>query len=95
MLVDIAKHPLAVVTERYKRIVWSAHTGNEIKKKLLKKGFIGYEKLSVPRGSVTLLKLTANGMKLIEPLGIKVKRLPKNASLEHEYYKRTGCQILQ
>jgi len=87
LLLDIAKHSLSVVTERYKRLGWSAHTGTEIKWGLLEKGFIEQERVGVTKGSVTLLKLTTEGRDLLTSCGIEVKVLPKNASLEHEYYK--------
>ena len=41
----------------------------------------------MPSGSVTLLKLTEAGKTLTESLGLKLKNLPKNGSLQHEYYK--------
>jgi Helicase HerA, central domain len=87
LLIDIAKYPLSVITERYKRIGWSARTGDKIKRRLLEKGLIEQEKVTVPNGSVTLLKLTDAGRGYLTTYGIKVKHLPKNASLEHEYYK--------
>ncbi len=87
LLLDIVNYPLSVITERFKRLGWSAHTGTKIKWRLLEKGFIEQEKVSVPKGSVTLLKLTEEGTRFLASSGIEVKALPKNASLEHEYYK--------
>jgi len=87
LLVDVAKHPLAVVTERYARLGWNARTGTEIKRTLLERGLIEQEKVSVPNGSVTLLKVSEKGRELLAAEGVQVKALPKNASLEHEYYK--------
>jgi len=87
LLVDIAKHPLAVVTKRYARLGWNARTGTGIKRTLMEKGLIEQKQVSVPNGSVTLLEATEKGKSLLESQGIKVKALPKNASLEHEYYK--------
>ena len=87
MLVDIAGYPLSVVTERYKRLGWNAGTGTKIKRSLLEKGLVEQEKVSVPHGSVTLLKVTQHGKSLLESQGVQVKALPRNASLEHEYYK--------
>lgn len=91
-LVDVAVHPLSVVTERYGRLGWSAHTGTKIKRKLLGNGLIKQEKVSVPNGSVTLLKFTEKGRELMAARGVKVKALPKNASLEHEYWKELVAQ---
>jgi len=88
LLVDVAKHPLAVVTERYARLGWNARTGTEIKRTLLERGLIEQERVSVPNGSVSLLKVTKKGQELlIRSEGMEVKALPKNASLEHEYHK--------
>jgi hypothetical protein len=88
LLADIAKHSLAVVTERYARLGWNARTGTGIKQTLLERGLIEQEKVSVPDGSVTLLKVTEKGRELLSSEGIKVKALPKNASMTHEYWKR-------
>jgi hypothetical protein len=88
LLADIAKYPLAVVTERYARLGWNARTGTGIKRTLLAKGLIEQEKVSVPNGSVTLLKVTEKGRGLLASQGVEVKALPKNASLEHEYWKK-------
>ncbi len=88
LLVDIAGHPLAVVTERYRRLGWSAHTGTKIKRSLLEKDLIKQEKVSVPNGSVTLLKVSKKGKSLLELQGVQIRLLPKNASLEHEYWKK-------
>jgi len=87
LLLDIAGHPLSVVTERYSHLGWNVYAGTKVKKKLLEKGLVHQEKVSVPNGSVALLKLTEQGRRLLESWGKKVKALPKNASLEHEYYK--------
>lgn len=86
-LSDIAEYPLSTITERYARLGLSVHKANSIKQKLLEKGLIGQEKIRVPEGNVTLLKLTHDGRDLLASWGIKVNSLPKNASLEHEYYK--------
>ncbi|MBN2331036.1 MAG: ATP-binding protein [Candidatus Aenigmarchaeota archaeon] len=87
LLVDIAEHPLAVVTDRYTRLVWNARTGTKIKQTLLERELIKQDRIGVPNGSVTLLKVTEKGRELLKLEGIEVKSLPKNASLEHEYWK--------
>lgn len=92
LLVDTANNPLSVVTERYKRLGWNAYAGTKVKRTLLEKGLIEQEKVSVPNGCVTLLKLTMQGRELLESSGVTVKALPKNASLEHEYYKELVAQ---
>jgi len=87
LLFDIAKYPFSVVTERYQRLGWSAHTGTKIKGKLLEMNIIKQERIGIPEGSVTLLEPTEKGRELLSSWGIKVSALPKNASLEHEYWK--------
>jgi len=87
LLLDIARHPLSVVTQRYSRLGWNVYAGTRVKAKLLEKGLVEQEKVSVPNGSVTLLKVTEKGRELLMLQGVEVKTLPKNASLEHEYYK--------
>jgi DNA-binding MarR family transcriptional regulator len=88
LLVDIAEHPLAVVAERFKRLGWTPYTGTKVKRSLLEKHFIEQEKVRTPNGSVVLLKPTEEGRSLLATWGIKLKALPKNASLEHEYWKK-------
>jgi hypothetical protein len=87
MLLDIAGNPLSVVTERYGRLGWNVYAGTAVKRMLLEKGLIEQEKVSVPHGSVALLKVTEAGKGLLASCGVQVKALPKNASLEHEYWK--------
>jgi hypothetical protein len=85
---DIAEYPLSVVTERYGRLGLSVHKGNAIKENLLETGLIEQEKVSVPQGSVTLLKATEKGRELLASWGIQPKALPHNGSLSHEYTKK-------
>jgi len=87
LIMDIAEEPLSVVTQRYKRLGSSAHTGTKIKRSLLEKDLIEEERIRVPNGCVTLLKLSETGRALLSSWGVTVKALPKNASLEHEYWK--------
>jgi hypothetical protein len=88
LLRDIAENPLSVVTERYGRLGWNVYAGTAVKRKLLERGLVEQEKIGVPQGSVTLLKVTETGMGLLASWGVDVKALPKNASLEHEYWKK-------
>lgn len=46
----------------------------------------------MPNGRATLLKFTEQGKTLLTLSGIEVKSLPKNASLEHEYYRELVVQ---
>lgn len=86
-LLDIVEDPFLVVTERYQRLDWSAHTGTKLKRRLLERGLIEEERIRVPEGTVTLLELTEEGRRGLAAQDVKPKRLPKNASLEHEYWK--------
>ncbi len=87
LLLDIAEHPLSTVTERYKRLGWTAHTGTKVKKALLKRGLTVQEDLPVPEGKVSLLQITPEGKDLLQSWRVPVKPFPKNASLEHEYWR--------
>ncbi len=87
LLQDVAEHPLATVTERYRRLGWSAHTGTRTKKDLLYKGVLVQKDIPVPKGSVALLSPTAVGKSVMETSGFWPRHLPKNASLQHEYYR--------
>ncbi|MDK2465047.1 MAG: hypothetical protein QI223_09785, partial [Candidatus Korarchaeota archaeon] len=101
MLIDIAQYPIAPVTQRYKRLGWSAHTGTKIKRSLLEKGLVEEERVKTPEGLVALLRLTRAGRDLLKSRGVQARALPKNASLEHEYwkhriaedYRRRGYQV--
>lgn len=98
---DIARHPIAPVTERYKRLGWSAHRGTQIKRSLLENGLVREERVRTPEGLVALLRLTREGRELLKSRGVEAKALPKNASLEHEYskhriaeeYRRSGYHV--
>jgi len=86
-LKDVASHPFSGVTERYGRLGWSAYRGTNAKRALLKQGLLDEVRLRVPQGTVTLLELTDQGKDLLGQEGIEVRPFPKNASLEHEYWK--------
>jgi hypothetical protein len=60
---------MSVIAERYERLGLIAHTGTRIKGRLLEKGLVGQESVRVPNGSVTLLKLTEQGLRLVGPRG--------------------------
>jgi len=92
LLVDIAQRPLAGVTERYARLGWTAHTGTKIKRSLLDRGLVEEERIRVPEGVVVLLKLTQAGRELLEEEGMATKAMPRNASLEHEYWKKRTAE---
>lgn len=92
LLIDIAKYPLALVTERYTRLGWNVYVGNKVKHSLLSKNLIEQEKVTVSNGSVTLLKLTHASHEYLATCGIKANHLPKNASLEHEYHKELAAR---
>jgi hypothetical protein len=59
--------------------------------RVLEKGLIEQERISVPNGSITVLKLTWDGRDLLASWGIEAKPLPKNPSLKHEYYKELAA----
>lgn len=69
--------------------------GTETKRMLVEKRLIEQEKISTPNGSVVLLKPTEEGRSLLATWGIEVKALPKNASLEHEYFKELVARRYQ
>jgi len=87
LLRDVASHSFSGVTERYGRLGWSAYRGTNAKRALLKQGLLCEVRLRVPEGTVTLLELTEQGKDLLGQEGIEVGPFPKNASLEHEYWK--------
>lgn len=80
--------PFSTVTERHKRLGQSAHRGTKIRRSLLEKRLVAEEQSRVPEGSVTLPELIEPGKALARIHGAELKPFPKNASLEHEYWKR-------
>lgn len=95
LLLDIVEHPLSVLTERFNRLGWNPRMGTETKRMLVEKHLAEQEKVSTPNGSVVLLKPTEEGRSLLATWGIEVKALPKNASLEHEYFKELVARRYQ
>lgn len=87
LLLDVSEYPFSPVTERYDRLGWSAYTGTKIKQSLLEQGLLREQKLKVPEGSVTLLEVSDSGNVWLKQEGVEVRPFPKNATIEHEYWK--------
>ena len=92
LLQDVARHPFAPVTERYRRQGWTAHTGTQVQRSLREKGWLEPQRVGTPWGQVVLLELTAAGRRQLEKEGVRVPGFPKNAGLEHEYWKEQVAQ---
>ena len=92
LLQDVARHPFAPVTERYRRQGWTAHTGTQVQRSLREKGWLEPQRVGTPWGQVVLLELTAAGRRQLEKEGVRAPGFPKNAGLEHEYWKEQVAQ---
>ncbi len=100
---DIAEHPLSAVTERYRRLGWTAYSGDKAKRQAIDAGLAIQESVATPAGAVTLLRPTREGTWFLKDLGAEVKPLPHNGGLAHEFHKelvarhfaRLGCEVVK
>lgn len=86
-LMDVAQYPFSGISDRYARLKLSPNHGNKIKNSLLKKGLVDQEGFSNLKGQIKLLMPTEKAVQILEKRGISLKIIPKNLSLEHEYWK--------
>jgi DNA-binding MarR family transcriptional regulator len=95
LIKDIGLNPLNSIVERYQRLDLSAYQGNKAKESLTKKGLIHTETISSGTGRIKILRLTPEGEKLAQTLGCLVEHFPKNASCEHELWKKKVAEYLK
>lgn len=92
---DVAENPLSSIVERYHRLGVSAYQGNKAKDSLTKQGLVHTETVSSGSGRIKILGLTPEGEKIAKAYGFHVEHLPKNASPEHELWKRKVSEYLK
>ena len=95
LIQDTGLNPLSSIVERYHRLGLSAYQGNKAKESLIKKGLIEVETISSGTGRIKILRLTPEGERLAKELGYRVTYLPKNASSEHELWKKKVAEYLE
>ena len=95
LIQDIGLNPLSSIVERYNRSGLSAYQGNKAKDLLIKKGLIRIEIISSGTGRIKILRLRPEGEKLAQTLGYGIEHLPKNASCEHELWKKKVADYLK
>jgi hypothetical protein len=61
LLRDVASHPTAGVTDRYRRLELSRRRGTALKKQLVGEGIVHEVEVALPGGRVTLLEPTLGG----------------------------------
>jgi len=86
LLIDISTSPLKRTTDRYKTLGWNPRKGNEIKDKLLKKGFIEPVDINTGKGRIRLYEITPLGKQFLQETGNSVINSPRNGGLEHQYW---------
>jgi DNA-binding MarR family transcriptional regulator len=92
---DVAEKPLSSIVERYHRLGISAYQGNKAKDSLTKQGLVQTETVSSGNGRIKILRLTPEGEKLAQAYGFPVEHFPKNASPEHELWKKKVAEYLK
>jgi hypothetical protein len=92
---DVAENPLSSIVDRYHRLGMSAYQGNKSKELLTQKGLIHTETVSSGNGRIKILRLTPEGEKIAQAYGFQVEHLPKNASPEHELWKKKVAEYLK
>jgi len=85
-LKDIADHPLAGVSSRYKRIALSIEKGNEIKITLIEKDVLKPVSIPIHSGRILLLEPTQKGKEALKQIGINYQN-GRLGGVEHEYWK--------
>jgi DNA-binding MarR family transcriptional regulator len=95
LIKDIGQRPLSSIVERYHRIGLSAYQGNKAKDSLTKQGLVQTETVSSGNGRIKILRLTPEGEKVAQTLGFGVEHFPKNASPEHELWKKKVAEYLK
>jgi hypothetical protein len=95
LIKDIGLNPLSCIVDRYQRLNLSAYHGNKSKNSLTKKQLVQTETVSSGNGRMKILRLTPEGEKIAQECGFEVKHLPKNASPEHELWKKKVAEYLK
>jgi len=95
LIKDVGLSPLSSIVERYHRLNLSAYQGNKAKDSLTKQALVQTETVSSGNGRIKILRLTPQGEKIAENLGYEIQHLPKNASPEHELWKKKVAEYLK
>ncbi|MFX1517259.1 MAG: ATP-binding protein [Promethearchaeota archaeon] len=89
LLVDILNHPTSGTVERYHRLGLNAYRGTKLRQRLLEKDLIKIENIATSNGRLKVFDLREKGKEHLRELGCQVQdNRPKNASLQHEYWKK-------
>lgn len=95
LIKDIGLNPLSSIVERYHRVGLSAYQGNKAKESLIEKELVHTEDISSGNGRIKIVRLTPEGEKLAQAHGFPVEHFPKNASPEHELWKKKVAEYLK
>jgi hypothetical protein len=87
LVLDIARHPISMVTDRYQRLGWNRNTGNQIKNAVLHQKLAEFLTVELRPGRVMLLTLTPAGEELVHAAGETVTRSGR-AGMEHEFWRQ-------
>ena len=92
LLGDIWQTPISAVTQRYHRLGFSVHFGNDAQKSLFSGGFISSVNVSCNNRRIKGLMLTDNGMKV---LGLHTSNSNRHGGPEHRFWGRAVAHHLQ
>lgn len=82
---DVLEYETSSITERYKRLHFSARMGNRVQKSLLNKGLISSEAVSLGKGCIKTLCLTGKGRGV---LGYEAGPATRHGGGEHQYWRK-------
>lgn len=102
LLIDIARHPISTITERYARLSWNPKMGNHTKDAVLNDGLVDFVILPVNSGRVKLLTLTEQGERVVRNQGVAIARSGPGG-MEHEFWRARikerctarGCRVTE
>jgi hypothetical protein len=86
LLIDILRHPLSQITQRYQRLGLNPRQGNQLKNKLQKDKLILPVLICVGRRRIKLFDITAVGREQLKKLGIDPSSSCRRGSLLHQYW---------
>lgn len=94
LLRDVNDHPIAGITQRYERLGWHPQVGNEVKDRLITRGFVRFDPVNTGRGYIKVLSLTTDGRAALQSRGVDTTRI-RHGGAEHEYWKATVKRKLE
>ena len=95
LLEDAADHPLATVTERYRRLGFSQGQGSRVQQKLVELGHLQPVQVSTGSGKVVLLEPTDLSRPLLKSWGKCAAESPRFGGLPHAFWRHRVAEALR